>query len=302
MAEEAKMPGFIIIGAPKCGTTALWHFLNQHPGVCMSENKEPRFFSQVNGSMEKKITGDGPRLGGTFNKGYKWYTSLFKNYKKGQLTGEASTIYFATEDSPGLIYSHNPDVKLILMLRHPVKRLYSHYWQEHKLGFNFPSFSEMLKENNPRYRYYKKVSHYKQNLERYFKFFRREQILILIQEEFNEEPEMHLNKVYRFLELPPHKVNVNDRVNEQVTPKNRLLARTLALSKAIHIKEVIPPFVLKPVSRMHKKLVKANAKKFKYPPLHADLFNALAFEYIEDVDFLENLFSRKIKGWDMPKT
>jgi len=297
LADEVKIPGFLIIGAPKCGTTALWHFLNQHPGVCMSENKEPRFFSRVPGSMEKKITGDGPRLSGTFNRGYKWYASLFKNCKEGQLTGEASTIYFATEDSPGLIHNHDPGIKLILMLRHPVKRLYSHYWQEHKLGFEFPSFGEMVQKNNPRYCYYKKISHYKQNLERYFQFFKREQILILIQEEFNEEPETHLNKVYSFLNIASHSVNVNDRINEQVTPKHKKLAFLLMYLRFIKVNAIVPGFILERLKKFRTKLIQKNAKPFKYEPLDESLFKQLYQEFVTDIEYIETILGRSIKSW-----
>jgi hypothetical protein len=142
--KTLSIPDFIIAGAPKCGTTALASFLNEHPGVCMCYIKEPRFFTKMKGDMETTITGDGPRLSGTFDNGYEWYASLFKNALEGQKTGEASTVYFANADSAKLIYDHNPNMKLILMLRHPVKRLYSHYWQEYKLGFNFPSFEQMV--------------------------------------------------------------------------------------------------------------------------------------------------------------
>lgn len=297
MSEKPNIPGFIIIGAPKCGTTALWHFLNQHPGVCMSENKEPRFFSQVKGSMEKKISGDGARLSGTYNRGLKWYNSLFINYKIGQLAGEASTIYFATEDSPGLIYNHNPEIKLILMLRHPVKRLYSHYWQEHKLGFNFPAFNVMVQENNPRFRYYKKTSHYRQNLERYFQYFKREQVLILVQEEFNVEPGQHLEKVYQFLQLPPHEVNVNDRVNDQVTPKNKKLAFLLMYMRFIKIDKVIPGFISKKMKKLRNKLMHKNTKPFQYQPMDENLFKKLQEEFVQDIDFVEQILGRQIKAW-----
>ncbi len=297
MTVKTCIPGFIIIGAPKCGTTALWHFLNQHPDVCMSENKEPKFFTEVKGSMEKKITGEGPRLSGTFNKGYEWYSSLFKDYKKGQLTGEASTIYFATEDSPALIHNHNTDIKLILMLRNPVKRLYSHYWQEYKLGFEFPSFKTMVEENHPRYRYYKKISHYRQNLERYYQYFKPEQIHILIQEEFNNAPEKHLDEVYKFLQLKSNAVNVNDRINEQVTPKNKKLAFLLMYVRFIKLDAILPGFISKKLKKFRTRLVQKNVKPFKYEPLEEEVFNQLYQDFLPDVEFIEKVLGRPIKYW-----
>ena len=68
--EQTHIPDFIIAGAPKCGTTALAFFLSEHPNVCISRIKEPRFFTKLKGDMEKTITGDGPRLSGNYEKGF----------------------------------------------------------------------------------------------------------------------------------------------------------------------------------------------------------------------------------------
>ena len=82
LEEKYNIPDFIIAGAPKCGTTALAFFLSEHPGVCISRIKEPRFFTGIKGDMEKTIAGDGPRLSGNYEKGFKWYSSLFENVLK----------------------------------------------------------------------------------------------------------------------------------------------------------------------------------------------------------------------------
>jgi len=56
------LPDFIIGGAPKCGTTALWNFLNEMPGICMATMKEPKFFTEIEGQMSTRIHGDGPHF------------------------------------------------------------------------------------------------------------------------------------------------------------------------------------------------------------------------------------------------
>lgn len=291
------LPHFIIIGAPKCGTTALWHFLNQHENVCMSKNKEPKFFTAIKGSMEKKITGDGPRTSGNNNKGYTWYSSLFEDCKPGQLTGEASTVYFANEDAADLIYKHNKDIKLILMLRHPVKRLYSHYWQEHKLGFDFPSFTEMYKEGHPRYRYYNRISHYKQNLTRYFNYFNKDQIKIIIQEEFHTDPQKHMNEVYDYLNLNSAIINTNERVNEQVTPKNKNVAFVLMYLKSLKLSRFLPKSIDNRLKKTGIKLIKKNVKPFSYESISDELYNTLSKEFLPDIDFVESVLGRRINFW-----
>ena len=159
-----SLPTFIIAGAPKCGTTALWNYLNEHPEVCMARIKEPRFFSQMPGELDKKTIGSGPLRSGYFNRGINWYQSLFDSCQQLKARGEASTYYFSAIDSPILIESLIPKVRLIFILRDPVKRLYSHYWQEYKLGLGMPSFEDMVRDNHPRFQYYSYVSSYKINL------------------------------------------------------------------------------------------------------------------------------------------
>lgn len=293
-----KIPDFIIAGAAKCGTTALAHFLGEVPGIYISENKEPRFFTAVKGDMEQEILGDGPRLSGNYNKGFEWYEKLFEQATADQLKAEASTVYFCNEDAAKLIYDNNPAVKLIFMLRNPVKRIYSHYWQEYKLGFEFPSFEEMFKTNNQRLIYYKRISGYKKNLQRFFQLFPKEQIHIIIQEEFEKNTEKQFAEVLEFLGLNYTKVDLNKRVNEQIAPKNRNIARALTKLQSSSLRKVLPTGLLKTAGKLRMKLFKANAKPLQYPPLPKEIADELKKEFQEDVYFVEQVLGRKIQSWE----
>ncbi|CAN5543379.1 sulfotransferase [soil metagenome] len=293
----SSIPDFIIAGAPKCGTTALAFFLSEHPEVCISRIKEPRFFTKLKGDMEKTIEGDGPRLSGNYEKGFEWYGALFETAVSGQLKGEASTVYFCNEDAADLIHKHVPDVKLVFMLREPVNRLYSHYWQEYKLGFDFPSFDEMVNTSNPRLLYYKRISAYKDNLMRYLQLFKPLQIHIIIQEEFERDTEGHFKKVQQFLGLNYHEVDLNKRVNDQVAPKNRKIARLLTVLQSSKMKKIIPEKVLEKTGQWRKKLFKFNATSFKYPPMPETLYDSLKETFEKDIVYVEQLLGRKIEDW-----
>ena len=295
--ERYNIPDFIIAGAPKCSTTALAFFLSEHPGVSISRIKEPRFFTKIKGDMEKTIAGEGPRLSGNYEKGFEWYRSLFADVLPNQLTGEASTVYFCNEDAAELIYKEVPKVKIVFLLRDPVKRLYSHYWQEYKLGFKFPSFEEMVAANNPRFVYYKKISAYKENLIRYLQLFEREQILILIQEEFEKDAAEHFKKVQEFLGLPIFDVDLNKRVNDQVVPKNRRIARILTVMQSSQVKKIIPEGLLIRASRWRRNLFSANTETFKYPPIDETIYKTLKKDFEKDIVFVEELIGRKIGEW-----
>lgn len=297
---EKHIPDFIIIGAPKCGTTALAHFLHQHPDIYISSNKEPRFFTALQGDMEKSITGSGPRLSGNFDKGWAWYTSHFKDASPSQITGEASTVYFANEDAAALIKEHCPNTKIILMLRNPVARIYSHYWQEHKLGFDFPSFEEMLQTNHFRTQYFLCISHYKQHIERYLRYFELNQIMIIIQEHFIESPEISFYNVLDFLQVPHYAINLLERKNEMSTPKSRSMSRLLEHARSIQFDRYMPDKISKSIKKLGIKMIRTNQRRQQYPSLTTDLFHSLIKYYEEDICYLEDLLQTELKVWRTP--
>lgn len=294
------LPDFIIAGAPKSGTTALWSFLNQLPQVCMASQKEPVFFSSVKGSMENKIEGDGPRASGNFYKGFEWYASLFKNQKPGQLKGEASTDYFVCEDAAEKIFTYIPHVKLIFMLREPAARTYSHFWQEYKLGFEFPDFETMMKTNHPRFRFFIKTSMYKENLQRFEKYFPENQILILLLEDFEKSPEKEFEKVLSFLGLPKSdasQIDFSRRFNEQVVPKNRTIAKTITQLQFSPIRKILPDSVLKNLNAIKRKFVKANSQKINYEILDPQLKKEIQKILSEDILYIQKKLNRNKEFW-----
>lgn len=101
------MIDFICIGANKSGTTWLYEMVRQHPEICVSKVKEPHFYSH------------------NYDKGYEWYFNLWKT-EINQKTGEFSTTYFNSVLALDRIVKDNPDVKIVLLLRDPLSRAYSH--------------------------------------------------------------------------------------------------------------------------------------------------------------------------------
>lgn len=278
-----KTPHFIIAGAPKCGTTALANILNDHEGISMSSIKEPRFFTRLKGDMEKAITGDGPRQGGTYSKGFTWYSDLWKASKPGQILGEASTVYFGNHDSAELINSHLPNVKIILMLREPVARTYSHYWQEQKLGFDFPDFDQMLKENHPRFRYFVQVSRYGQHLERFKAIFPKERLMVIDHKAFSQDPKTHFKYLANFLGidfLPFEQMDLGKRYNEQFDVENRSLMRTITKAQNSTLAKMLPQSLRSLLGKFRQKAVQGIATQIDIPPISpfakAQLENILA--------------------------
>ena len=107
-----KNPNLFIVGAPKSGTTFLYHYLKQHPDIYFPDFKEPHFFGS-----------DLIRRNGAYNLSLDEYQNLFKTDKK--IIGEASTFYLFSKNASEEIYNFNPKAKIIIMLRNLVDLVHS---------------------------------------------------------------------------------------------------------------------------------------------------------------------------------
>ena len=226
------MPNFIIIGAQKCGTTSLFEYLTQHPLVLPPIKKEIGFFDF------RQYQGLG------------WYRSHFPSYfsklfKLKAITGEASTGYICHPHAPRRIAEVVPQVKLIVLLRNPVDRAYSHYLHTVRIGKEPLSFEQaiakederlpgvnakMLEDENyynPNYRYYSYLSrgNYLEQLKPWFSRFERQQFLILSSEEFYADPAKTYQTTLDFLELPAWKLKMYETYNRS-QKKQQMLSST----------------------------------------------------------------------------
>ena len=128
---------FFIVGAPKSGTTSLYHYLNEHFDVEMSSQKEPDFFSDE--SLQKQGMYYGRNRVDTIGK----YNALFEK-EDVILRGEASVSYLYYEDVPKKIKEYNHDGKIIIILRNPIDRAFSHYLMDYRLGLISESFERVI--------------------------------------------------------------------------------------------------------------------------------------------------------------
>lgn len=120
------MPNFLVIGAVKAGTTSLYHYLQEHPQVYMSSVKEPRFFVLEGKQSDEQ---NAPGFLRTRITTIEAYRALFDGVTTEVAIGEATPDYIHDPEAAPRIQQHLPDVRLIAMLRNPVDRAFSHYWQ-----------------------------------------------------------------------------------------------------------------------------------------------------------------------------
>lgn len=193
-----RLPDFIIIGAQKGGTSSLQHHLRKHPQIEMAPNlldnpnEEPHFFNRH------------------FDRGLDWYRSLFND--NGKLQGEKTPNYLPSHECHLRLRSVVPDCKLIAILREPVDRAESAFnhasqaaralGQPDAWGWNTQiSFDQNLRECLAGKRTDSFVSWgcYIDQLESLLRHFPREQLLVLISEEYRAAPTATLQEVFRFI-------------------------------------------------------------------------------------------------------
>tara|TARA_B100000745_G_scaffold144352_1_gene94461 strand:- start:7404 stop:8252 length:849 start_codon:yes stop_codon:yes gene_type:complete len=171
-----------IIGAAKCGTTALADLLDQHPNICLSSPKEPDFFTN-------KI----------FPKGMDWYESCFKD-KESQIRLDSSVSYTAgwggsSQNIAERIKAFAPNAKLIYMMRDPIERTWSSYWHALRNGRKEPEFIDAISAESD----HVTASQYCARIEDYLAHFDREHLLLLTQHELKKSPVKVLEKVAKHI-------------------------------------------------------------------------------------------------------
>jgi hypothetical protein len=224
-ATMRVLPNFLIVGEAKCGTTSLYDDIVQHPLVLEAAKKEVHFFDL------------------RFRRGLDWYKAQFPlawRMRSGASaprrfqTGEASPYYMYHPHAPARIKEAVPHVKLIAMLRNPVERAYSQYQHEFRKGREtLATFEEAVAREPERVRgelermladpRYNSVEHrrhsyvargiYVDPLERLQRLFGPEALLVLKSEEYFSAPQLTLERVFKFLELPAREPRVFARKN-----------------------------------------------------------------------------------------
>jgi Sulfotransferase domain len=213
-ARWRPLPEFLVIGAQKAGTTALYAYLRWHPAITGPSWKEVSFFDRH------------------WWRGERWYRGQFPLRSAGRLVGEASPSYLFHPLAPERVRSLLPDVRLIALLRDPVERAYSQYQHEVALGREPLSFEDALEAEEERTRgeverlvadprafsrdwwdhTYAARGLYAEQLERWLAVFPRNQLLVVAADELGEKPAETYAAVLSFLGVEPHALDDYPRV------------------------------------------------------------------------------------------
>lgn len=304
-------PDFFIVGAPKCGTTSLYHYLRQHPDVFLpySETdywryKEPNHFCQ-----------DLIAWPGLCVETPEQYQSLFESAQGQKRVGEASALYLYSKEAAQNIAGYAPDAKIIIMLRHPVDMMRSWHhdcmrWghetegdfekavlleDERRQGKSLPSGS-----GYPSCLIYRDMASFGAQIQRYYDTFGKERVGIWLLEDLATAPADTFREIATFLEVDPafqpeFEVHNPRKEITQADMVNHGLKRMLRqyVGWARHIKPYVPAGIR---ARIEKGF-NTNTKPVRLNTPDPAFLAALAESMSEDISHLSLLINRDLSHW-----
>ena len=299
-----SMPNFFIIGAAKSGTTALYHFLKQHPQIFLSEVKEPNYFAF--GDEKPCFRGPGEER---WVKRFKFtnieaYRALFESVSNEIAIGDASPSSLFVPRACERIRRCAPNAKLIAILRNPVERAYSNCMHlvrdgiETEKGFlrALDAEEKRARDNWSPYWRYKEIGFYYGQMSRYYDAFDRSQIKVYLYEDLKGDAENLFKDVFHFLGVDESfEPDTSVRYNASGIPKNgvpRLLRKLRPAWGAV--KPYLPERMSQAITAYGLGLRNRNLYK---PALPQEARSRLTAAYREDILKLQDLIGRDLSRW-----
>jgi hypothetical protein len=301
-AEEI-WPNFFIVGAQKAGTTSLYFYLKDIPQVYMSPLKEPFYFAPhaVHNSASDII------------RDKKEYLRLFEKANGHIAIGEASPIYLWDPDAPKLIHQTVPHARIIMILRDPIERAYSIYLEKVRYsGVKSSFYDELMRDYKSqeklygRSELYVEFGMYYEQVKRYFDIFGREQVKVIIFEDFVQHPEQTVNEVLAFLGVEYTVTEIKEQHNPYSVPRTPLSRWIFALFRWLRARNIrfykllmlLPDSVLEslplPTGKSSGFAAKILFKRTQKPKMEPEAFKFLQEIYHDDVLRLESLLNRSL--------
>jgi hypothetical protein len=310
-ASEQAKPNFFIVGAPKCGTTSLHEYLQRHPDVFMPFYKEPHFFgSDLIGSRFRQFRGKPKK-----------YLRLFKDATTESRIGESSPWYLVSKNAAQEIKSYNPDAKIIMILRNPVDMMYS-MWSQFRYSGNeqIEDFITAVNAEPERKQghhirraahcvtglFYRDMATYTPQVKRYFDVFGKENVKVIIFDDFKSDTASVYRDVLEYLNIDPNFTTSFDVVNPNKEVRMEWLQKIILSTgfSLMLLKDRITytattnsvfPYTYR--TRAVKGVINAYTKYEKRSPLTPEIRQSILNEFTEEIDNLSQLLDRDLSHW-----
>jgi hypothetical protein len=270
---EARLPDFLVVGAMRSGTTSLARWLGAHPEVFVSPRKEVHYFDL------------------NYERGPGWYASHFADAGDAKAAGEATPVYMYRPEVPGRIAGLLPSARLVVVLRHPVDRAWSHYWLNREKRRERLSFEDALAAEPERLATaptpwtwaYVDRGRYVEQLERLASLFPASQLHVLLFDDLANDPAGTFAAVTRF-------VAVDDGVVPPAVGRRANAYRRVRSGRVADLTRRWP-------SRLRDAVGRLNTRPAAYPTMAPETRERLLVEFAGPNAELARWLGRDLSGW-----
>lgn len=299
MNTATRKPDLFLVGAPKSGTTAIYAYLQRHPDVFMSTPKEPQFFAEDIFRHQRNITS------------LPAYMDCFGAAKGQKWAGEASVAYLGSPQAAREIKSFSPRARIVIILRNPVDVMHAQHSERRFAGTEHIRDFEAALDSREERKWrsgpfkgqkvirlsYRDLARYAEPVARYFDAFDRENIHVILYDDFRSNASAAFDELLRFLGVRPPV-----ETEYEVLNKNRR-ARSAAVQSFVNDP---PKFVRSAAGTMFpqswrsavgKTVRRWNAVYGPRPPMSPQLRLRLQMECKPDVEALGKLLGRDLSCW-----
>ncbi|MBT3191373.1 MAG: hypothetical protein HN341_02340 [Verrucomicrobia bacterium] len=287
------IPTFLIVGAAKAGTTSLYHYLKQHPDVFMPKLKEPHYFAQFADELCKKQF--------YFLREWNEYLALFEGAGTAKAIGESSVSYLCHSGTAQRIRDRLPDVKIIICLRNPVERVFSHFLMDIRDG-KLPCAAELLPtvladDDIPEKMWgscnlFLECGRYARQVAEYFEVFGRDSVRVILYEDFKTNPIETLHDLYAFLGInTDFTPQIGKVFNTYAKPRSALLAPIYSSYQIRRLGKLIFP------DQWKQRILGLFLKREPKPEMTEVEMTTLYELYQADVEALEDLLGFDLSAW-----
>jgi len=300
-----EKPDLFIVGAPKCGTTALSNFLGEHPDIYMARK-------------EMHVFGTDLRFGPQFyRRDLEAYLAEFSARNGRRHSGEASVWYLFSAHAAAEIKAFNPNARIVIMLREPSEMLYSLYYQFRSDGNeHLPTLEEALAAEDdrragrrisrrayfPQGLSYREAARYTLQVRRYFEAFGRERVHVVLYDDFAADTAKTYRTTLEFLEVDSTRMATDFKVingNKALRPSAlRTLLRDPFLCRLVlTVRPWLPRPVFATLQKVDARLRNTQSHPAPRPPLAPELRARLNREFAPEVERLSELLGRDLTAW-----
>lgn len=301
--RERREPTFLLLGAPKCGTTSLAYYLSQHPDVHFSDPKEPVFFEA---EYEEGLD--------------HYWRKYFAGWRGQPAIGEGRVWHLYLPFVPERIRASLPDARLVAVLRDPVDRAFSHWWHRFSRGQESLDFETAIARDRARieagegfrgeegarrwreglYGLHSATRHralldlgfYDEQLERYLALYPASQLQVLLYDDLARAQDDVMRDVFRFVGVDPE-APIEDTSEQNVrreTQRSASARRALFAIRALRLQHLVP-------KRLRPLVHRAAERPAKRPRLRPEVRASLVEYFEPHTARLEAMLERDLSAW-----